>query len=288
MNTPFLPSIVFVLLWSTGFLGAKFGLPFAEPLSFLGLRFAIASAILAMAALLLRRRWPGLRSFRDQAMIGAFMHFVYLGGVFWGISLGAEAGLAALIVGLQPVATALLAMAVLGERLRGIQWAGMALGFGGVLLAVFRKLDSDPGSLWAVALLFIGLAGVAVATILQKGRSGSTDVLTGNAIQFAAASLCCYALASAVETGQIAWTPQFVGALAWLVLVLSIGVVWLLYWLIRNGAASEVGSLFFLVPPVTAVFAWVLFDERLHPLDLLGLAITAVGVLLVVRPPRRA
>ena len=275
---------LFVLLWSTGFIGARLGLPHAEPITFLGLRFAIAAAVLAAWVQLSGAAWPDWGQAWRQAVVGVLVQFVYLGGVFVAIDWGVEAGTSALIVGLQPVLTALIAYRALGERLAAAQWAGMALGMGGVALVVARKLEAGLGTWPGVAMCFAALAGIAVGSIVQKAHGGSTPMRGGNAIQFAAAGLCAGAVLAVTGTGRVEWTGEFVFALGWLVVVLSIGAVTLLYVLIRRGAASNVASLFFLVPPCTALMAWPLFGERIGPVEGLGIAATAIGVLLVNRP----
>jgi drug/metabolite transporter (DMT)-like permease len=274
----------FVLLWSTGFIGAKLGLPHAEPMTFLALRFGIAAAVLALWVLLSGAAWPDRRQLCDQVLIGVLVQFVYLGGVFAAIDRGIEAGLSALIVGLQPIATALIARQALGERLTGVQWAGMALGLAGVGLVVARKLAAGTGDATGVLLCVAALIGIATGSILQKSRAGNTPMRAGNAVQFAVAAICCAALALFTETGRVEWTGEFVLALSWLVVVLSLGAVTLLYVLIRRGAASNVASLFFLVPPCTALLAWPLFGERLGAVEAAGILATALGVLLVNRP----
>ncbi len=284
MRLAALSAPLFVVLWSTGFIGAKLGLPHAEPMGFLALRFAIVAVVLCIWAGAAGAPWPTLRQSADQAVIGVLVHFFYLGGVFVAISWGIEAGLSALIVGLQPVLTALIAYRVLGERLEWRQWAGMALGLAGVALVVLRKIDAGVGDWPGVAVCLVSLVGISAGSIIQKRRAENTPMRAGNAIQFAAAAVCCAGIALMFETGQIDWTPEFVFALGWLIVVLSLGAVTLLYVLIRKGAASQVASLFFLVPPVTALIAWALFDERLGWLEIAGMAATALGVAIVNRP----
>lgn len=275
---------IFVVLWSTGFVSAKLGLPYAEPMSFLALRFGAASALLALWLW-----WRGAqrltrRQITEQALIGALVHFVYLGGVFVAISWGTEAGVAALIVGLQPVLTAILAGRFLAERLVPVQWLGMALGVAGVGVVVLRKLDAGIGDPAGIAVCCVGLAGVAIGTILQKRTTSQTPMLAGNAVQFAAASACCLLVALIFESQTMRWEPPLIIAMSWSIVVLSLGAISLLYFLIRHGAASHVASLFFLVPPCTALMAWALFGETLGKIELAGIAATAIGVLLVNRP----
>lgn len=275
---------LFVVLWSTGFIGAKLGLPHAGPMTFLALRFALVVAAFLIWIGLTGARWPTARQSADAAIVGLLMHVGYLGGVFAAISIGIEAGMSALIVGLQPVLTAVLARYWLGERLVGLQWAGMALGVGGVTLVVWQKLGAGVGD-WRGVLLCIGaLVSISAGSVLQKSRGDDIPIRSGTCIQFMAAAVACTLLALLLETMEIEWTGEFVIALAWLVLVLSLGAVMLLFVLIRRGAASNVASLFFLVPPCTALIAWALFGERLGALSLAGLAATALGVLMVNRP----
>ena len=275
---------LFVLLWSTGFLGGKMGLPHAGPMTFLALRFGIVAVLLAMWVVLASRPWLRRDQIADQVMIGALVHFLYLGGVFAGLAQCVEAGVAAMIVGLQPIGTALVARQVLGERLVALQWLGMALGLAGVIIVVARKLEAGLGDPLGVAFCFAALFGIAFGSILQKQRSEHTPMVAGNAMQFLSGAVCCAVLAAIFEPMTVEWTGAFIFALGWLVIVLSLGAVAVLYWLIERGAASEVASLFFLVPPCTAVFAWFLFGETLGLIEIAGMGLAAVGVLLVNRP----
>ena len=275
---------LFVLLWSTGFIGAKLGLPHAGPMTFLSLRFALVAAALALWVWLARAPWPNAAQIRDQALVGVLLHGFYLGGVFTAISLGTEAGLAALIVGLQPIMTALIARQILGERLVGLQWLGMGLGFLGVGLVVWRKLDAGVGDWRGIALCLGALLAISAGSVVQKLRGGQTPLRSGTLVQFVAAGLVTAVLALTLEDMAIEWTAEFVFALAWLVLVLSLGAITLLITLIRRGAASNVASLFFLVPPCTALIAWALFGEKLGPVALAGVAVTAAGVWMVNQP----
>jgi drug/metabolite transporter (DMT)-like permease len=275
---------VFVLLWSTGFIGAKFGLPYAEPLTFLLIRLSLVAAVLGIVALVMRAPWP--RRWADVGHLvvaGLLVHGVYLGGVFTGIHNGLPAGVAALIVGLQPLLTAAASSRVLGERVSGRQWLGLALGLGGVLLVVWEKLSLKTEYLVGIGLCTAALVGITIGTLYQKRFCGGMDLRSGTAIQYAATSVGLLALALGFETMQVRWTGEFIFALVWLGLVLSVGAVFLLYILIRRGAAAKVASLFYLVPPATAVIAYLMFDERLGVFAWAGMAVTAVGVALVNR-----
>ena len=274
---------LFVLLWSTGFVGAKYGLPYAEPFTFLALRLAIASALLVGAALLSRTRID--RSHAGRAVVsGLLLHAAYLGGVFWAISRGTPAGVSAVIVSLQPVRVAALAYPLLGERLRRLQWAGLALGVTGVVLVVAPRIGGTLPVAGVVACL-LALAGGTAGTLWQKRHGDGIPLLWGTGLQYAAAALVLAAASAVTESQHIDWTADFVGALVWLVLVLSLGAVLLLLVLLRRGTASSVSSLLYLVPPATAVEAYLLFDERLATLSVLGIAVAALGVALVVRTP---
>jgi drug/metabolite transporter (DMT)-like permease len=278
---------LFVLLWSTGFIGARLGLPYAGPLTFLSLRYALAVGLLVVIALLVRAPWPRRPAdIVHYAVAGLLVHGVYLGGVFVGISLGVEAGLSALIVSLQPLLVAAFAGVLLGERVSARQWLGLALGFTGVALILFHKLGGGLSDALGGLACVAALLGITAGTLYQKRYGTAMDLRTGTAIQFAAAGLATAPLALLFEQGRVVWTGEFLFALLWLVLVLSLGAVSLLYVLIRRGAAASVSSLFFLVPPCTALIAWPLFGERLGPAALLGMALTLAGVMLATRPAR--
>ncbi len=275
---------LFVLLWSTGFLGAKFGLPHAEPLTFLLIRFVLVCAILVPVALLTRARWPETPTQVGHiAVAGLLIHATYLGGVFVAIHRGLPAGTAALITGLQPLLTALVAAPYLGERITRRQWVGLLLGFGGVFMVVADKAGLAEANLANVLPAFVAVLGITVGTLYQKRHGGSMDVRTGSIIQFAASGVVMALLAPLFETMHVAWTGEFVFALGWLTLVLSLGAISLLILMIRHGAASRVASLFYLVPAATALFAYLMFDESLGPVSLVGMVVTALGVALANR-----
>ena len=273
---------LFVLLWSTGFIGARLGLPHAEPFTFLALRMLLAAGLLALVAALTRAPWPpGPVAAAHTAVAGLLVHGVYLGGVFWAIDRGLAAGVTAIIVSVQPLLTAALAGAVLGERIRPRQWAGLVLGLAGVGLVVSDRLGLGGATPANVASALVALAGITGGTLYQKRFCPHTDLRTGGAIQFAVTAAALYALALALETRQIQWTGEFAFALAWLVLVLSLGAIGLLFALIRHGAAARVASLFYMAPPFTALFGYLLFDETLQGRALAGLAVVVAGVAMV-------
>lgn len=273
---------LFVLLWSTGFIGAKLGVPHADPLTFLALRFVLATALLLALTLATRAPWPrDPRQVLHLCVAGVLLHAVYLGGVYVALSLGVEAGLSALIVSTQPVLVAALAGLLLNERVTLRQWLGLALAAAGVTLVVWRKLEAGFGTLEGVLLCVLALAGITAATLYQKRFCGTMDLRSGSVIQYTAAAAASAAGALLFEDLRVDWTGELIVALAWLVLLLSLGAVSLLYWLIRRGEAARVSSLFFLVPPVTALVAWMVFGETFGPLALAGMALTVVGVAMV-------
>ena len=279
-----LAASLFVVLWSTGFIGAKLGLPYSEPMTFLGVRFGVVAVLMAVWVWLSRARWLTRRQTAEQILIGALVHFAYLGGVFTAIEWGVEAGMSALIVGLQPVLMAWIAGLLLGERLAKLQWLGMALGLVGVLLVVIRKLDAGIGDWSGVAVNIVGLVAISIGTILQKRLSADTPQRAGGMVQFASGATCCLVLAFLYEDMVIEWAPEMIIAMTWSIFVLSFGAITLLYFLTRRGAAANVASMFFLVPPCTAIIAWPLFGETLGWVEIGGIAATALGVLMVNRP----
>jgi drug/metabolite transporter (DMT)-like permease len=280
--------VLFVLLWSTGFIGAKLGLPFAEPFTFLGIRMLMATALLLLFALLTRAPWPGSGvEVGHQAIAGLLVHGIYLGGVFCAIRTGLPAGITALIVGVQPLLTAALVGWVLGEKVTGRQWFGLMLGIAGVALVVSDKLDAGSMTLLGVLAALCALLGITAGTLYQKRFCSGMDLRSGVVIQYAATAVIMCAMAWIFESRQVEWTGRFVFALLWLVLVLSVGAIGLLFTLIRRGAAAKVASLFYLTPPVTAVLAFFLFGETLGPVALLGMGVAMIAVVLVNMPPGR-
>jgi drug/metabolite transporter (DMT)-like permease len=274
---------VFVVLWSTGFIGAKAGLLYAEPLTFLGARFAIVAAAMLIAALLVRAAWPKGVMIAHVAVVGLLMHSLQLGGVFSAIQIGLPAGFAALIIGLQPILIAAVVGPLLGERVSLRQWVGFLLGFGGAALVLSERygLSTGPNGLAAPALAVCGLIGGTAGTLYQKRFCEQANLWTATVIQYAAATVPVLLLAVRFETMEITWSLPFVAALAWLVLGLSVGAICLLYLLIRRGAVSKLASYFFLVPPTTALIAWAMCGEHLRPLALAGMVVAAFGVALV-------
>lgn len=275
----FAPAL-FVLLWSSGFIGAKLGLAHAEPLTFLLLRFIIVALLMLPVLLLVRAPWPAsVREAGHIATAGLLLHAGYLAGVFVAIDQGVPAGIVALIAGLQPLLTSAVAFPLLGEKVGSRQWLGLFLGLIGVALVVGDKLAPAGGG--GVGFAFFALLSFTAGTLYQKRYCGKMDLGTGSFIQFAASMVALLILAPLFESLSVDWNGEFVFALAWLVLVLSLGAISLLLLLIRAGEAFRVASLLYLVPPVTALIAFAAFGEKLGGPALLGMLISAAAVALV-------
>lgn len=274
---------VFVLIWSTGFVVARFGMPHAPPLTFLSWRYAFSVAAFAVWIRLSGAAWPrGRAAWAHLAVTGVLMHAGYLGGVWAAVKGGLGAGTAALVVGLQPVLTAMWLSAGAQHRVSPRQWLGLALGLGGLVLVVWHKLGVGEVTAFNFSLAVLALLSITAGTLYQKRFVQPCDVRTANTVQLAAAFAVSAPLAL-LEPGGMDWHPHLIGAMAWSVLALTLGGSSLLYLLIQRGAATRVTSLMYLVPPCTAVLAWWLFGEALGLRVLLGVAVTAVGVSLVVR-----
>ena len=271
---------VFVVLWASGFIGAKFGLPYAEPLTFLTLRMALVGSLIGIVIVLTRPPWPSREGIVHSAVTGIFVHGLYLGGVFVALQHHLPAGLVALVVSLQPILTTTLANRWLGERVVPRQWAGLLLGIAGVALIVQGKAGGETTAIGWIAAV-VALIGMTIGTLYQKHFGGRIDWRPGFLVQYAAAGTMLGIGALLFETRTVTWTAEFVFALAWLVFVLSFGAIWLLYFLIRRQAAARVLSLFYLTTPVTALMAYYAFGERLEPLALFGMAVCVAGVFLV-------
>lgn len=286
---PFAPSVypvLFVFLWSTGFLGAKYGAPDSEPMSFLTVRFVIVALLLTALSFAGRPKWPGRTTAFHSMVVGALIHGLYLGGVFWAIDRGMPANISVMIIGLQPLLTALFAWAVLGERPTGWHWAGLLVGLIGLALVVIGKeqgLEGGVLSLETIGACAIGVLAISSATVYQKRYAADVDLRTGGVFQYLGALVISAPYAVFGEHLAITWTPDFIFALAWLVLVLSIGAIFLLMVLIRSGSASNVATLFYLVPVSTAIFSWFLFGESLTALQILGMVLISGAVALASR-----
>jgi drug/metabolite transporter (DMT)-like permease len=275
--------MLFVLLWSTGFIGARFGLPYIEPMTFLALRMVFVVAIMTVIAFAARAPWPHGPEIGHSLAAGALVHGLYLGGVFTAISQGVPAGISALIPGLQPILTSTIANRFMGERVTRLQWLGLVLGLIGVALVLHDRTIVAAGSTLGWVASFGSLFGITLGTLYQKRHCGRIDWRSGNTVQYVGALLLFSAAAFMFETRTIRWSGELVFAMAWLVLVLSIAAVGLMYWLIRRSAATGFASLFYLVPVVTALLAFALFGEKLDALSVAGMVVCAIGVILVNR-----
>jgi drug/metabolite transporter (DMT)-like permease len=278
----------FVVLWSTGFIVAKFGLPYAPPLTFLLLRCTGVLIVLVPLLLVWRAPWPHGRV-KHIAIAGLLLQAGYLGGVWSAIKIGMPAGLSALIVGMQPILTA-VAAPLIGERVRPRQWLGLLLGRGGVGLVVASKIRLDGLSIEAILYCVLALFSITAGTLYQKRYCPSFDLRTGTAIQFAVSVAALLPLAILFEQfdlslSKVEWSARFVGSLLWSVFALSIGAIFLLFRLISRGAALAVTSLLYLTPPTTAIMAWLMFGETLGPLALAGMVVAVAGVAFVVKKP---
>src|SRR5947199_4602122 len=273
---------VFVVLWSTGFIGTKYVLHNAEPLTYLAIRMVLVVALMAVIAAVARPRWPDRIGIAHSVVAGILVHGFYLGGTAIAIAHSIPAGLSALIPGLQPILTSTPANRWLGERVTPLQWAGLLIGLAGVVLILHnRPMSGEAGWGWFASGL--SLVSITLGTLYQRRYCGKIDWRAGNLVQYIAVAIFFGFSACLFESGTVHWTGEFVLALAWLVVVLSIGSIGLLYWLIRRSAATSVASLFYLVPAVTAVMAYLLFGEQLDAVELAGMIACAAAVYHVNR-----
>ena len=281
---------VFVLIWSTGFIVARYGMPHAPPMSFLAVRYALSILCFLPWIVLAGVKWPSdRRQALHLAVTGVLMHAGYLGGVWAAVKAGMGSGLSSLIVGIQPVLTAIWLTSVGGHHVSRRQWLGLLLGFAGLVLVVSRKFGAggpgDSANWLNLSFAVMALFAITVGTLYQKRFVQPCDVRTANTVQLAAALVVTLPLAL-LEAETMHWNAELVGAMAWSVLGLTLGGSSLLYMLIQRGAAASVTSLMYLVPPCTALIAWVLFAEPITATTIAGTALTAFGVSLVVRPSR--
>jgi len=272
--------LLFVLLWSTGFIGARLGLPHTEPLTFLFIRYLAVIALMTLVALVSGARWPDRSiDWLHIGVAGLLVHGVYLGGVFMAIARGLPPGVASLVVGVQPLLTAVGAGWLLGETVSRRQWIGLLLGFLGVSLVVYGKVGTGFG-IDALLPALLALLGITAGTLYQKRYCAAFDWRSGAVAQFLPTALVTGVLAYLTESLRVDWTGEFVFALGWLVLVLSVGAISLLNWLIRHSDAVNMASLFYLVPPSTALLAWMLFGDVFSGIALVGMAVAVAGVYL--------
>ena len=274
--------VIFVLLWCTGFIATKYVLRSAEPLTYLTIRMAVVVGLMAIIAAVARPQWPDRTGVFHSIVAGLLVHGFYLGGTAVAISLSIPAGLSALMPGLQPILTSTIANRWLGERVTPLQWVGLFVGLAGVVLILHdRPLTGQAG--WGWLATVVSLVSITLGTLYQRRYCNGIDWRTGNTVQYLAATVFFAAGAFLFEKGEVHWTAEFVLAVAWLAVVLSIGSIGLLYWLIRHSAATSVASLFYLVPAVTSAMAYVLFGERLDGVAIVGMAACAAAVLVVNR-----
>ncbi len=282
MKVARLAPYLFVLLWSTGFIGAKYGLPYAGPFIFLAVRVLIAGIILFIIALAMKMPVAiGASAIGRSAVIGFFLHACYLGGVFYALSVGLSAGVAAVVTSLQPVLVSVLAVKFLGEKLRRVQVLGLLVGLSGVVLVLGPSFTARI-PLSGIVGITVGLIGSTGATLLQKKFGSGIPLVSGTAYQYVASGAILAVFAFATGETSIQWSGTFILAFIWLILVLSVGAVLLLLWLLNNSSAASVSSLLYLIPPATAIEAYFLFGEKVNTQGLLGIGITALGVYLVV------
>lgn len=276
---------LFVFLWATGFIGARYAMPWAEPFSFLSARFFIAFGLLGLLTRFVTTK-PWTRQGALHAMIaGVLMHGFYLGGVFWAVRNGMPAGLSALLIGLQPLVTAFIAVPALGETVERRHWIGLVAGLIGVTIVLAPNIDASVNDVTVATFTAtcIAVLGMTIGTIWQKRFVSDLDLVSGTMFQYLGGALLMTAFALALETGEFTWSLELVFAMVWLVLVLSIGAIFVLMYMIREGEVSRVATLFYLVPAVTAIIAWFLFDETLTLFQIGGMALACAGVALATR-----
>ena len=279
---------IFTFLWSTGFVAAKYVHPYAAPFTFLTIRYSMAAVFLVIVAKSRGEKFALTgKQVRDSALVGILLHTIYIGGVFYAISVGVTAGITSVVVSLQPVLVALLAIPVLGERFKFIEAVGLLLGLAGVVLLLLPKVfqgEVTPAFPAAgIIASVIALLGTTSGYLAQKKTGGDIPFVTGTAVQYGATAIAFLVLAVTTEDMHVTWTPQFVGGLIWIVFALSIGSIFLLFSLLRAGSAGSVSSLYYLVPPSAAIQAYFLFKETISPVGLLGMALAGLGVMLVMR-----
>ena len=279
---------LFVFLWSTGFVGAKYIVPYAEPFTFLTIRYFFAALILFLIAAAFKQPLKlNKEQFKASFAVGMLLHVIYIGGVFYAVSLGVSAGISAVIVSIQPVLVSLLAVPLLGERLRWVQVVGLFLGVAGIALLLLPKVFQGDytatTSLTGIFICVIALLGTSGGYLVQKKLGGEIPFLSGTGAQYAISAIAFAILSFATEDQIIQWVPQFFFGLTWIVLMLSIASIVLLYGMLRTGSASKVSSLYYLVPPTAAIQAYFLFDEVIAPVGIIGMALAGLGVVLVMR-----
>lgn len=278
---------IFVILWASGFIGARLGLTYTEPATLLSIRMLMTIALFICLALLLKRRIPHGRAFWHSCVVGILIHGFYLGGSFQAIYLGMPAGLNALLVGIQPILTALLLIVFTKKHFSAIQWFGLLLGFFGITLVLQGNVQwhNEAHQTLAITMSIIALAGITIGTLYQKHFCQQVDLIGATLIQYIAASCLFMPYAVFFEPLEVQWTITFIATLAWLVFILSLAAILLLLYMVKRGEAESVASVFYLVPPVTALQAWIAFDEYFDLYGIIGFVCAAFSVYLVVKNP---
>ncbi|MDN3682212.1 EamA family transporter [Vibrio tapetis subsp. quintayensis] len=278
---------IFVVLWASGFIGARFGVQYAEPATLLLVRMAANVVLFLILVTVLHRRIPTGSAFWHSCVVGILIHGFYLGGSYLAIDMGMPSGLCSLLVGTQPILTALILVNATQERFNSAQWIGLALGFIGISLVLMGNIEwQSEGQKWeAVMASGLALLGITLGTLYQKRFCQGVDMVGGAAVQYLAAAVLFLPYAMTFETMQIQWTMELILTLAWLVVVLSCVALMLLLYMVEHGASSSVASVFYLVPPVTAIQAWLAFDESFDASAAFGFGLAAIAVYLVVKKP---
>ncbi|MEZ9056710.1 DMT family transporter [Vibrio pelagius] len=286
MLIKFIP-FVFVVLWSSGFVGARFGLQYAEPATLLSLRMIANVLLFVLLIATLKRKVPRGSAFFHSCVVGILIHGFYLGGTYLAIDMGMPAGLSALLVGLQPILTAIMIVTFTVERFNWAQWVGLALGFSGISLVLMGNIEWQSGAhkMEAVLLCILALIGITFGTLYQKRFCQGVDMVCSAMVQYFAAAILFVPYAISFDSMQVDWTVEFSLTLVWLVVVLSCVAILLLLYMVEHGAASSVASVFYLVPPTTALQAWLMFGESFDFYGALGFALAAIAVYLVVKKP---
>ena len=280
---------LFVWIWSTGFLAAKYGLPYAEPFTLLSYRIALTLIVMFLIMRINKSIWPNSRlAFFHLMVTGLLIHGVYLGGVFQAIKWGMPAGLASMIIGLQPLGMAFMAGIILHERVSRKQWMGLIIGLVGLYLVLFERFDFaieglfSGFSFWAILVVFLSLFGISLGTVYQKRFCSDMDLISGTMVQYLGAFILCITMVICFETGEVQWTNSFIITLAWQVFGLSIGAVLLLMTMIKQDASARVGSYFYLVPALVAIQAWYLFGETMGFISIIGVLLIAFAVAMSI------
>ncbi|MGF1681284.1 DMT family transporter [Photobacterium minamisatsumaniensis] len=287
MLTRLIP-FIFVVLWSSGFIGARLGLPYAEPATFLLLRMAANICVFLLLVAVLRASLPKGKAMLHCLVAGLLIHGFYLGGTYIAIGQGMPAGLCSLLVGLQPILTAVVMFASVGERMRMSQWLGLGIGFIGIMLVLQGNMawHQDGSKQAAYIFTIAALLGITLGTLYQKRFCQGIDMVGSAVWQYTAAALLFLPVALTTETMVVTWSGEFIFALVWLVLVLSVVAILLLLYMVKHGESSKVASTFYLVPPMTAFQAWLIFGETFDELGALGFMLAALAVYLVTRKPK--